>query len=159
MLISWARGGQLGRRGQGYQAILEFPQACGISVGTPVRIRGVPVGGVLLVNYRGYGDSQGRPSAAALRDDALLILDELAAADQRLRVEHVFELPPGWLGKNHALQLGARRATGKLILFTDADVLFEPTVLSRAADTKLRCVGMRIRVGELFDREHGWLLA
>ena len=49
MLISWARGGQLGRRGQGYQAILEFPVACGISVGTPVRIRGVPVGGVLSV--------------------------------------------------------------------------------------------------------------
>ena len=49
MLISWARGGQLGRRGQGYQAIFEFPVACGISVGTPVRIRGVPVGGVLNV--------------------------------------------------------------------------------------------------------------
>lgn len=49
MLISWARGGQLGRRGQGYQAIFEFPVACGISVGTPVRIRGVPVGGVLSV--------------------------------------------------------------------------------------------------------------
>lgn len=49
MLISWARGGQLGRRGQGYQAILEFPVACGISVGTPVRIRGVPIGGVLNV--------------------------------------------------------------------------------------------------------------
>lgn len=49
MLITWARGGQLGRRGQGYQAILEFPVACGISVGTPVRIRGVPVGAVLGV--------------------------------------------------------------------------------------------------------------
>lgn len=49
MLVSWARSGQLGRRGQGYQAILEFPVACGISVGTPVRIRGVPVGGVLSV--------------------------------------------------------------------------------------------------------------
>ncbi|PSC74041.1 TRIGALACTOSYLDIACYLGLYCEROL chloroplastic [Micractinium conductrix] len=49
MLIAWARGGQLGRRGQGYQAILEFPVACGITVGTPVRIRGVPVGGVLSV--------------------------------------------------------------------------------------------------------------
>lgn len=32
MLIAWARGGQLGRRGQGYQAILEFPVACGITV-------------------------------------------------------------------------------------------------------------------------------
>lgn len=49
MLIAWARGGQLGRRGQGYQAILEFPDACGITVGTPVRIRGVQVGGVLAV--------------------------------------------------------------------------------------------------------------
>ncbi|KAI3432325.1 hypothetical protein D9Q98_003884 [Chlorella vulgaris] len=49
MLVAWARGGQLGRRGQGYQAILEFPLACGITVGTPVRIRGVPVGGVLSV--------------------------------------------------------------------------------------------------------------
>ena len=33
MLIAWARGGQLGRRGQGYHAILEFPVACGITVG------------------------------------------------------------------------------------------------------------------------------
>ncbi|KAL3152198.1 hypothetical protein ABBQ32_001285 [Trebouxia sp. C0010 RCD-2024] len=49
MLITWARGGQLGRRGKGYQAVLEFPVACGISTGTPVRIRGVPVGSVLSV--------------------------------------------------------------------------------------------------------------
>ncbi|KAL6766321.1 TGD2 [Auxenochlorella protothecoides x Auxenochlorella symbiontica] len=49
MLASWAKGNNMGRRGQSYQAILEFPVACGISVGTPVRIRGVPVGGVLGV--------------------------------------------------------------------------------------------------------------
>ncbi|CAL5224181.1 g6821 [Coccomyxa viridis] len=50
VLTSWARGGQLGRRGKGYQCVLEFPLACGIGVGTPVRIRGVPVGSVLTVN-------------------------------------------------------------------------------------------------------------
>ncbi len=60
------------------------------------------------------------------------ILDELAAADPRLRVLHVTELPAGWLGKNHALQCAAEEATGELILFTDADVFFEPTVLTRA---------------------------
>ena len=60
------------------------------------------------------------------------ILDELAASDARLRVMHVTELPGGWLGKNHALQLAADKATGELILFTDADVFFERTVLARA---------------------------
>jgi ABC-type transporter Mla subunit MlaD len=49
MLLSWARGGQLGGKSRGYQAILEFPVACGITVGTPVRIRGVIVGQVLAV--------------------------------------------------------------------------------------------------------------
>lgn len=60
------------------------------------------------------------------------ILDRLAGGDSRLRVEHVEALPEGWLGKNHALQVGADDATGELLLFTDADVMFEPTVLSRA---------------------------
>lgn len=59
------------------------------------------------------------------------ILDRLAATDPRLRVLHVRELPAGWLGKNHALHLASREATGDYILFTDADVLFEPTVLRR----------------------------
>jgi len=49
VLITWARGGKLGRRGRPYQCVIEFPLACGISVGTPVRIRGVPVGSVLSV--------------------------------------------------------------------------------------------------------------
>jgi glycosyltransferase involved in cell wall biosynthesis len=60
------------------------------------------------------------------------ILNRLAARDPRLRVLHLTELPPGWLGKNHALQSGADAASGELLLFTDADVVFEPTALSRA---------------------------
>jgi len=47
-LINWARGTAL-RTGQPYQITVELPLACGISVGTPLRIRGVQVGQVLNV--------------------------------------------------------------------------------------------------------------
>jgi cellulose synthase/poly-beta-1,6-N-acetylglucosamine synthase-like glycosyltransferase len=66
------------------------------------------------------------------------ILDRMAAAEPRLRIVHVRELPPGWLGKNHALWLGAEKATGEFLLFTDADVVLEPTVLRRAVGAMVR---------------------
>jgi glycosyltransferase involved in cell wall biosynthesis len=50
----------------------------------------------------------------------------------RLTIVDITKLPDGWLGKNYALQVGADAATGDLILFTDADIVFEPTTLRRA---------------------------
>ncbi|KAK6116304.1 hypothetical protein DH2020_049931 [Rehmannia glutinosa] len=48
--LAWLRGFQLRSRFSKYLAVFEFPQACGISTGTPVRIRGVNVGNVVRVN-------------------------------------------------------------------------------------------------------------
>lgn len=60
------------------------------------------------------------------------ILDALAAESPRLNVVHLAELPAGWLGKNHAMHVGAARSTGEWLLFTDADIVFEPTTIRRA---------------------------
>jgi glycosyltransferase involved in cell wall biosynthesis len=51
---------------------------------------------------------------------------------------HVEELPPGWLGKTHAMALGAELAIGEWLLFTDADVLFHPDALRRALQFAVR---------------------
>jgi glycosyltransferase involved in cell wall biosynthesis len=45
---------------------------------------------------------------------------------------HVQELPPGWLGKTHALQKGYECSTGNWLLFTDADVRFAQDAVRRA---------------------------
>lgn len=60
------------------------------------------------------------------------ILARLAAEDRRLEVVRLETLPAGWLGKNHALARGAAGRTEEWILFTDADVVLEPTTLRRA---------------------------
>lgn len=57
------------------------------------------------------------------------ILEQFAASHPRLRVLHVPELPPGWLGKPHALQQGYAASSGEWLLFTDADVKFRPDSL------------------------------
>jgi chlorobactene glucosyltransferase len=53
-----------------------------------------------------------------------------AAGDDRLIVVAGQTLPPGWLGKNWACQQLADHASGDLLLFTDADVRWEPGALT-----------------------------
>jgi glycosyltransferase involved in cell wall biosynthesis len=66
------------------------------------------------------------------QDATARILNEFAAAHPRFRAVHVSELPDGWLGKPHALQKAYEVSSGEWLLFTDADVQFEPSVLRRA---------------------------
>ena len=60
----------------------------------------------------------------------LSILDRLAAADGRLKVLHGEPLPPGWMGKAHAVTQAYAAAKGEWLLFTDADTQHAPWLLT-----------------------------
>ena len=66
------------------------------------------------------------------------ILGRAEAKDARLRHVRVEELPEGWLGKPHALERAYENSTGEWLVFTDADVHFEPDLLRRAIATAER---------------------
>lgn len=60
------------------------------------------------------------------------IMEELEHQDSRIKVIHIRDLPEGWLGKNHALYTGSQAATGKWLLFTDADVKYQDEAFAKA---------------------------
>ena len=60
------------------------------------------------------------------------ILETMAERDLRLTVVTIESLPDGWIGKPYALHTGAQQARGEFILFTDADIVFDPTALRKA---------------------------
>lgn len=60
------------------------------------------------------------------------ILSRLRDENPGLQVIQAEEPPPGWLGKNSALHQGSLRATGDLLLFLDADVLYAPHTVEAA---------------------------
>lgn len=62
-----------------------------------------------------------------------LILEQMAQEYPELRIVTIKDLPAHWLGKNHALHMAARQATGQLLLFTDADVVWHHDAVSKAA--------------------------
>ena len=65
-------------------------------------------------------------------DDTGAILERLAETTSRLKVVHNTEVPSGWLGKVHALQVGTEAAAGDWLLFADADGHIEKDTLPRA---------------------------
>jgi len=66
------------------------------------------------------------------RDATPEILDRLIAEDARVKRVATRPLPAGWVGKQHACDCLGRAASGAWLLFTDADVRFEPDCLRRA---------------------------
>ncbi len=60
------------------------------------------------------------------------ILETIASRYPNVSLLHIEFLPAGWLGKNHALHKGCNATWEEWILFTDADVYFQPDTLSKA---------------------------
>ena len=65
-------------------------------------------------------------------DETPKIIEGLQKTVRNLKTVRVNELPQGWLGKNHACQVGQEVATGDWILFTDADIRFQPNAIPKA---------------------------
>jgi glycosyltransferase involved in cell wall biosynthesis len=65
-------------------------------------------------------------------DKTAEIVRGLIIGNPRLRLLETQDLPPGWVGKNYAVAIGARQATGAWLLFTDADAVHEAGAAARA---------------------------
>jgi len=78
-------------------------------------------GAYLFMNYRGYGDSDGKPSQKALCRDALYILDTLVAREE-IPLGHIVLMGRS-LGSGVAVYVAAHRPVRGVILITPFDSL------------------------------------
>jgi glycosyltransferase involved in cell wall biosynthesis len=62
-------------------------------------------------------------------DDTSILIRSFAHAG--IRFVPGTEVPDGWLGKNHALEVLAREASGEYLVFMDVDTYIQPTTISR----------------------------
>src|SRR4051812_29702564 len=66
------------------------------------------------------------------RDATPQILSTLCGQFPQLKVITIDHLPENWLGKCHAMHVGAHYSSGEWLLFTDGDVWLAPDVAARA---------------------------
>ena len=110
----------------------------GLTVAVPGRNEGAHVGATLqsLVeqDYRARGDLRVVAVDDRSEDQTGSIMDAYAAQHPAcVTAVHITGLPAGWLGKLHALDRAlAVDPQTEYVLFTDADIRFEPSVLRRA---------------------------
>lgn len=66
------------------------------------------------------------------------LLGAFTERDPRLRVIENSACPPDWAGKCNAARVGAEAARGRYLLFTDADVRFDPALVRAAIGLQRR---------------------
>ena len=85
-------------------------------------------------------------------DDTSNIIRSFAQAGVRFVAGN--ELPEGWLGKNHALDVLAKEASGTYVLFMDVDTIIAPSTIRRAVDSAL--YNDKTMVSVIPERADGW---
>lgn len=89
-------------------------------------------------------------------DGTAAILAGLATQIPRLKIIETGGVPDGWLGKNHAVWLGAQQATGEWLLFTDADTTHRAGAASRALEDARRTGGVLVSYSPEQQTETWW---
>lgn len=85
-------------------------------------------------------------------DDTSIIIRSFAQAGVRFVAGT--ELPQGWLGKNHALDVLAKEASGTYVLFMDVDTIIGPTTIRRLVDSISS--GNKTMLSVIPERADGW---
>ncbi|PZA08824.1 MULTISPECIES: glycosyltransferase family 2 protein [unclassified Meiothermus] len=90
-------------------------------------------------------------------DPTAAVACRLAGQDPRFRLLRGQELPEGWKGKSWACHQLAQAASGEVLIFTDADVIWRPGALEAVLAQLERAPGLlsvypRQQVGSLAER-------
>ncbi|HEX6088119.1 MAG TPA: glycosyltransferase family 2 protein [Thermoanaerobaculia bacterium] len=81
---------------------------------------------------------------------------EILAGFPAITVVDNEEPPPGWLGKPWALHQGSLRATGELLLFVDADVIYQPELVAAAVTHMEECDAVLLSLFPHFEMRGFW---
>ena len=102
-----------------------------MSVIVPARNEAASLGACLnsIVSQQGV-----RFEVIVVDDQSTDTTREIARSFADVRLIENTGLPDGWIGKNHAVWLGAQAASAGWLLFTDADTVHQPGSLRRSLD-------------------------
>jgi glycosyltransferase involved in cell wall biosynthesis len=109
-----------------------------VSIIVPARNEGVPISkclqSLLSQDYDNYEVIAVDDSST---DNTFSIISDLSKNNHTLTPIKCPPRPDDWVGKNWACFQGYKKSTGEILLFTDADTVHRPDVLSSAINTMM----------------------